>query len=490
MYSKVKSAVVVGLKGSVIEIETQISRGMPYHVIVGLPSQVIRESKDRVKSALKESGIRFPDDRITQNMFPAHLKKEGAHLDLPIAMGIMCCIIEPKVDLQGIGFIGELSLEGRIRPVTGVLSLVEGFIEDGLRQIVMPRQNLPEVGGIKDIEVYAFDNLNDLVRAVEFGEMSPASIEEETVKRSVGHQIDFNEVIGQNHAIRAIEISAVGNHNLLMVGPAGCGKTMIAERLRTVLPPLTPEKQLESAKVYSLLGERSTENERPFLAPHHSITRAAMIGGTNALIPGIVTRAHNGVLFLDEILEFKNEVLQSLREPISNSSVLLTRNHQSVEYPCDFQLIATMNPCPCGNHMAKDLNCSCNDFEIKRYLNKLSGAILDRFDMLVLMDRVELKDVSEKNRFFDSKGISSRILKALEFKRQLESSGIEIEMNSETSSILMRYYNSGKLSMRGHSKLLEIAKSIALLEGTETLNRKCLSEAIAYQGFHRLKQNL
>ncbi|MDW7660576.1 MAG: magnesium chelatase domain-containing protein [Bacillota bacterium] len=218
MYSKVKSAVVVGLKGSVIEIETQISRGMPYHVIVGLPSQVIRESKDRVKSALKESGIRFPDDRITQNMFPAHLKKEGAHLDLPIAMGIMCCIIEPKVDLQGIGFIGELSLEGRIRPVTGVLSLVEGFIEDGLRQIVMPRQNLPEVSGIKDIEVYAFDNLNELVRAVEFGEMSPASIEEEAVKRSMGHQIDFNEVIGQNHAIRAIEISAVGNHNLLMIG--------------------------------------------------------------------------------------------------------------------------------------------------------------------------------------------------------------------------------------------------------------------------------
>lgn len=490
MYSKIKSAVVVGLKGSVIEIETQISRGMPYHVIVGLPSQVIRESKDRVKSALRESGIRFPDDRITQNMFPAHLKKEGAHLDLPIAVGILCCIIQPKVDLQGIGFIGELSLEGRIRPVTGVLSLVEGFIEDGLRQIVMPRHNLSEVRGMKDIEVYVFDNLNELVKAIEIGELSPASLEEETIDHTLSYDIDFNEVIGQNHAIRAIEISAVGNHNILMVGPPGCGKTMIAERLRTVLPPPSLEKQLESAKVYSLLGERGASNERPFIAPHHSTTRAAMIGGTNALIPGMVTRAHTGVLFLDEILEFKNEVLQSLREPISSCSVLLTRNHQSVEYPCDFQLIATMNPCPCGNHMAKDLNCSCNDYEIKRYLNKLSGAILDRFDMLVLMDRVELKDVSEKNHSIDSEGISKRIQKAIELGNQLESSGIKIEMNAETSANLMRYYNSGKLSMRGHSKLYEVARSIALLEATETINQKCLSEAIAYQGFHRLKHQL
>lgn len=490
MYSKVNSSVLYGIDGHVIEIETHICNGMPNYIIVGLPNQVIRESKDRVKAAIKSCGFKFPDTRVTQNMFPAHLKKEGAQLDLPIAMGILSCTESFKVDISKYGVIGEVSLEGEIRPVTGVLSLVEGFKSKGIYRIIMPKSNMDEISTVENVRLYPYDHISKLVKALYLGELEEAPIPDNVIPVERHFEIDYDQIIGQKHALRAIKIAVVGTHNLLLVGPQGSGKSMIAERLPTVLTKPQHDEINEIKKIKSFMGPAFLNDnscERPFCMPHHTVTRTGMIGGTSALVPGVVTKAHKGALYLDELTEFKLEVLEALREPLTTGKIHLTRNHQSVVYPADFMLVATMNPCPCGHHLSSELDCTCSAYEIKRFLNRLSGPFLDRLDMAVFLDRVKIDQKNEQHATWSSAAIKEHIRRAMNFKERLNKGGERVEFLPETDQLLYKYYKKGKISMRKHVALMNICRSIALLEESKYVEVKHLHEAISYQDIDRLK---
>ncbi len=483
MYSKILSAVLYGLEGNAIEIETSIGNGLPYYVIVGLPNRVIKESKDRVKSAIVSSGYDFPDQKITQNMFPAHLKKEGAHLDLPIAMGILACRHGASLDLTDIGFIGELSLDGEIRPVMGALSLIEGMKKSGVATVVLPVGNREDVSGFEGLNLFFYETLKALTLDLIEGTLKtdvqkpmPKVLRQKPV-------VDFNQVIGQAAAIRAMEIASMNRHSVLLIGPPGCGKSMIAERLYTVLPEPSNKEILEIKRIRSFVGESNAPMARPFAMPHHTISLGGMIGGTSALLPGLVTKTHNGILYLDEIVEFKPEVLEALREPLSNKEIQLTRNYQSVKYPADFMLIATMNPCLCGNHLSKTLTCSCTAYTIKRHIKRLSGPLLDRVQMIVYMDRV---DLLKGHQPVSSEEMKKRIQSGLVFKEKYVNKGRKIIFESDAEEALANYYAKGKISLRRHDALVAVAESIAFLDQSEQIKKHHLLEAISYQSIERL----
>ncbi len=490
MYSKVYSATQTGMIGGLIEIETQIHRGLPYHVIVGLPSQTIRESKDRVKSAVRESGGLFPDNRITQNLYPAHLKKEGTHLDLPLAIGILACTESFEIDLGEMGFIGELSLEGKMKPVTGILALIETFHEFGIKKIVIPEAHIKDVIAIEDVQYYPYATLQELSNDLITGNMKLMKEKGKQIDTQRNQTKDYADTRGMNHVIRALTIGAVGRFNILLVGPPGCGKTMLAERLPSIMPDLNRAQYMEVSKIYGMSGETYDRWSRPFRMPHHSVTPTGMIGGTSKLIPGEISKAHEGVLFLDEILEFKNHVLQLLREPISAKEIHLVKNFQQMTFPCNFMLVATMNPCPCGYHLSKQQVCTCNAFEIKRYLNKMSGALLDRFHMIVYMDAIVNLDESKLVQGQKSADIRKTVEEIQRQKLTGTFKEPEFKSTEETQNLLASIKQKLGLSMRGYFQLIEVAKVIALLNQSERVGKAELYEAISYHNLSRLKEGV
>jgi len=503
MYSKIITSVNWGIEGQIVEIETKILRGLPCHVIVGLPSTIIKESKERVKAALKTSGVKFPEDRIIQNLFPANIKKEGSQLDLPIAMGIFCCLSSVTANrLEGIAFLGELSLDGKIQPVQGILSQIDGLKQQGIKRIVIPCGNSEEAQFLDGVVFYPYRDLKALCDdflSDELKRISEGIIDTNHKSQPmVDARLDLSQIMGQNAAIRAVEIAVTGFHNLLIIGPPGCGKSMLAERLITIMPPMTLEEKIEVTKLYGISDGENINglmHHRPFRAPHHTISRIGLVGGGVAILPGEISKAHNGILYLDEVGEFKSDAIDALREPLSSGYVNLTKGGRSLTFPSNFMLVATMNPCPCGHYLSKDENCTCTHNEIKRYFGKLSWPIIDRLDMTIYMERVDdLKQVlNTKSSLYGSVNTRDKITKAIAFRQKRLShdrsrQGSNNDLSKEAEDLLIKYHERGKLSMRAYKKLIGISRTIADLDGDLHISKKHILEAFTYQTSMQIKR--
>lgn len=508
MLSQVKSCAIYGLESFLVDVEVDISSGLPAFDIVGLPDAAVRESKERVRSAIKNQNFDFPIKRITLNLAPADIKKEGPHFDLPVALGILAATEQvPDKSLQEYAVVGELSLDGRVRPVNGILPMAIEVKEKNLKGIIVPWENAEEAAVIKGIEVIGVNTLNEVVDFLK-GELKIKAAQTSAKgQASYKFEGDFSEVKGQENLKRCLEIAAAGHHNVIMIGPPGSGKTMIARRVSTILPSMTFEESLEVTKIYSIAGLLSGNSglisARPFRAPHHSISAIGMVGGGRIPKPGEVTLAHHGVLFLDELPEFPREVLELLRQPMEDGKITITRLNATVSYPSRFFLIASANPCPCGYYGDPFHECACSPQQIHRYLSKISGPLLDRIDIQTEVAPVKFSDF-EGSGVTDSATIKRRVENA-RFLQLERYKGQNIYCNSQlTPNLINRYcklgraeklllkdaFNRLKLSARAYNRILKVSRTIADLEQSRDIKEDHLAEALSYRNLDKYYQNL
>lgn len=498
MVSKIKSFALLGINSIIVEVEATLNRGLPMFDIVGLPDAAVRESRERVKSSIVNNGFSFPVGQIVINLAPADIKKEGVIYDLPILLSVLI-VSGVNLNIKDSAFVGELSLSGEVKPVKGVLAMTIASKEHGFKKIFVPKCNANEAAVIDEIDIIPVENIMQLIDHLSGKKLiSPWKYKKEDLNNFEENLLDFNQVKGQESAKRALEVAVAGGHNILMVGPPGSGKSMLAKRIPSILPSMSFDEIIETTKIYSASGNlpsgTSLVKTRPFRSPHHTISPYGLIGGGTSPKPGEISLAHNGVLFLDELPEFSRNTMEALRQPLEDKNVTISRVNLTLTYPCNFMLVAAMNPCPCGYNGHEKIACTCSKFAIDRYLSKLSGPLLDRIDMYIEVPAVEFEKLSNNSNIENSAEIKARVCKArkiqnLRYKNKAYCNGQAetvllkeaCNLNENTKALLKNAFEALGLSARSYNKILKIARTIADLENCENISERHIMEALQYR---------